>query len=316
MGNSFENLARMPDLGVTLGPLSLKNPVLVAAGTFGYGEEFEGFLDLSTLGGVIVKTLTLAPRAGNPAPRVVETPSGLLNAVGLQNVGIDAFLKEKWPRVRQCGAPVILSVAGFTHDEYVQLVEKAEQSDAAAIELNLSCPNVEHGPGARCFAQSREETGKVVAAVRKKTRKPIFAKLSAEVSDLPEIAKAAMESGADALSLINTMPGMVLDVAHEKPVLSNKTGGLSGPAIRPIAVRCVWEVYRDVKCPIIGLGGIASGRDAMEFILAGASAIAVGTASFWNPAASGIVLKELKKEIEKKGTDVKNLIGRAQGVAA
>jgi dihydroorotate dehydrogenase (NAD+) catalytic subunit len=299
----------MTDLSIKLGPLALKNPVVVAAGTFGYGLEFQEFFDLRLLGGIITKTLTPQPRDGNPAPRVVETPSGMLNAVGLQNIGLDAFLKDKWPGLKALGVPVIVSVAGFSEHDYMACAEKLQGTGVAAIELNLSCPNVEHGDGARCFAQSVEDTQKVVNAVKCLSRIPIFAKLSAETADLPAIAKAAVDAGADALTLINTIPGMAIDVESEQPLLANDTGGLSGPAIHPIAVRCIYETYRAVKVPIIGAGGIASGRDALEMILAGATAVAVGTANFWNPKAPLVVLNELTQAVTKKKKAVQQLIG-------
>jgi dihydroorotate dehydrogenase (NAD+) catalytic subunit len=296
-------------LAVTLGPLALKNPIFVAAGTFGYGVEFREFFDLSLLGGLITKTLTLEPRAGNPAPRVVETPSGMLNAVGLQNVGIEAFLKDKWPALRELGVPVVVSVAGFKEQEFVACAERLQTSGAAAIELNLSCPNVAHGTGSRCFAQSAQETHSVVRAVKQISRLPVFAKLSPEVADLPTIALAAAEAGADVLTLINTLAGMVIDVDAEKPVLAHGTGGLSGPAIRPLAVRCIREVHQAVKTPILGIGGVASGRDALELILAGATAVAVGTANFWNPQAPKIILQELEALMQKKNKSVRDCIG-------
>ncbi len=302
----------MTDLSVALGPLVLKNPVLVAAGTFGYGLEFQEFFDLSNLGGLVTKTLTLQPRSGNPAPRLVETPSGMLNAVGLQNIGIDEFFAAKWPPLQALKVPVILSVAGFSVEEFVALATRARGSGIAAIELNLSCPNVAHGAGARCFAQSPEETAAVVRSVKAVCDVPILAKLSPEVADLPSVARAAVNAGADILTLINTMPGLVINTDSETFVLSNRTGGLSGPAIRPIAVRCVWEVHQAVPVPILGLGGVTSGRDAMEMILAGATAVAVGTANFWNPRAADIVRQELEKLVAKKGRPVKSLIGAVQ----
>jgi dihydroorotate dehydrogenase (NAD+) catalytic subunit len=283
----------------------------VAAGTFGYGTEFQEFIDVRQLGGVITKTLTVKPRPGNPSPRIVETPSGMLNAVGLQNIGIDAFLSDRWPALRALKVPVILSVAGFTDDEFAVLIERAHGSGVSAIELNLSCPNVAHGPGARCFAQNAEDTARVVKAAKAKSDVPVFAKLSPEVADLPSIARAAADAGADAVSLINTLPGMVLDVDRESPLLANGTGGLSGPALHPVAVRCVWEVRRALRIPVLGLGGVVSGKDALELILAGAAAVGVGTANFWNPRASIVVLEELKKLIAKKGTSAAALIGRA-----
>jgi len=303
-------------LAVRLGPLALKNPVVVAAGTFGYGVEFQDFVDLSQLGVLITKTLTLAPREGNPAPRVVETPAGMLNAVGLQNIGIEEFARTTWPALQRFDVPKIISVAGFKTAEYVELVERAAALKPAAIELNLSCPNVEHGPGARCFAQSAEMTSDVIRQAKAKTQIPLLAKLSAEVADLPMIAKAALAAGADILSLINTIPGMVIDVKTRKPVLSNVTGGLSGPAIRPIAVRCIWEVFQATKAPILGLGGVLSGRDAIELMLAGASAIGVGTASFWNPRAAKNILTELAEWSARENVALQDLIGKVEGKKA
>jgi len=300
----------MNTTSTTLGPLTLKNPVLVAAGTFGYGLEFQEFFDVNLLGGVITKTLTLKPRDGNPAPRVVETPSGMLNAVGLQNVGVEAFLKDKWPGLSVLKVPVIVSIAGFTDQEFIDIAKQFAEIPVAALELNLSCPNVSHGAGNRCFAQSAEQTQAVVRAVKQIVKVPVFAKLSPEVADLPAIAKAAADAGADVITLINTMAGMVIDVDKETPVLANRTGGLSGPAIRPIAVRCIWEVHQSIKTPILGLGGVASGRDALELILAGASAVAVGTANFWNPRAPVMVLEELNHLLSKKGKALKDLVGK------
>ncbi len=302
----------MVDLSTTLGPLTLKNPVMVAAGTFGYGLEFQEFFDVELLGGVITKTLTLQSRAGNPAPRVVETPSGMLNAVGLENVGVAVFLKEKWPALSALKAPVIVSIAGFTENEFVDIAKRFAGVPVAALELNLSCPNVAHGSGNRCFAQSADQTRAVVGAVKQIVKVPVFAKLSPEVADLPQVAQAATDAGADVITLINTMAGMVIDVDQEVPVLANRTGGLSGPAIRPIAVRCIWEVHQAVKTPILGLGGVASGRDALELILAGASAVAVGTANFWNPRAPKIVLEELSKLVAKKGRSIRELVGKVK----
>ncbi len=302
----------MADLSVRLGSLALKNPILVAAGTFGYGLEFQEFFDLSLLGGLISKTLTLEPRAGNPAPRLVETPSGMLNAVGLQNVGIDAFLKEKWPALAALQLPIVVSVAGFRQEEFVALAQKLRGIPVSAIELNLSCPNVSHGTGARCFAQSAEEAAAVVRAVRPMVPVPLWVKLTAEVSNVPMIAKAVSDAGADAITLINTLAGMVIDVDTQKPVLANNTGGLSGPALRPIAIRCVWETYQAISTPLIGLGGVLNGRDALEMILAGASAVAVGTANFWNPRAAIHILKDLHTLVEKKGKPLRELIGAVE----
>ncbi|HVO33432.1 MAG TPA: dihydroorotate dehydrogenase [Elusimicrobiota bacterium] len=309
------------DLSIQLGPLALKNPVLVAAGTFGYGIEFQEFFDLRQLGALITKTITLQPRLGNPAPRLVETPAGMLNAVGLQNIGVEEFFSAKWPALRALGAPVILSIAGFTLEEFGALASRAAGTGIAALELNLSCPNVAHAApgsksGQRCFAQSAEETASAVRTVKGAADVPVFAKLSAEVSDLAAVARAAVEAGADGLTLINTIAGMVIDSDREAPALANRTGGLSGPAIRPIAVRCVWEARQAVRVPIIGVGGVASGRDALEMILAGASAIQVGTANFWNPRAPLVILKELGALVGQKKRPLRELIGAVRAAPA
>lgn len=320
------------DLSTSLGSLHLPNPVLVAAGTFGYGVEFETLVDVRRLGGVITKTLTRQPREGNPAPRLVETPSGMLNSVGLQNVGIDLFLAEKWPRLSKIGVPVIASVAGESADDFVELAHRVAAGGVPAVELNLSCPNVPHasspsrggpplarlaeGGPLRCFAQDSTEVYEVVRRVKTAVRIPVLAKLSPEVTDIAEVARAAEAAGADALSLVNTLSGVVIDIASRSPVLGRGTGGLSGPAIRPIAVRCVWEARQAVKLPILGMGGIQSGQDALEFILAGASAVAVGTAHFWNPRASLQVLEELKEYlISQKVSSVQELVGAALATA-
>ena len=224
--------------------------------------------------------------------------------------------KTTWPALQRFDVPKIISVAGFKTAEYVELVERAAALKPAAIELNLSCPNVEHGPGARCFSQSEAMTSEVLRLCRVRTKRPLLAKLSAEVADLPLIAKAALAAGADILSLINTIPGMVIDVKTRKPVLSNVTGGLSGPAIRPIAVRCIWEVFQATKAPILGLGGVLSGRDAVELMLAGAAAIGVGTASFWNPRAAKNILTELAEWTTREGVSLQGLIGKVEGKKA
>jgi len=298
----------VPDLQAALGPLRLRNPVVVAAGTFGYGLEFTEFFDLKDIGAIVTKTLTLAPRAGNPAPRVVETPAGMLNAVGLQNIGIDAFASSKWPELQKIETPVIISIAGFSVDEFKALAGKASALNPAAIELNLSCPNVSHG-GSRCFAQNAEMITDVVREAKAVSRVPVLAKLTAEVTDLVPMAQAALSAGADVLTLINTIAGMVIDIDQRKPVLANRTGGLSGPAIRPIAVRCIAEVYKATKAPILGLGGVLSGRDAIELMQAGAAAVAVGTANFWNPRAAVDVLKDMTRWLAKNNLSAKEVTG-------
>jgi len=282
---------------VQLGPLSLQNPVLVSSGTFGYGPEFAAFFDLNRLGGLVTKTLTLEPRAGNPAPRVIETPAGMLNSVGLQNVGIDRFISEEWPKLQDLKCAVIVSIAGSTAAEFETLTRKlVPLKNLAALELNLSCPNTESARAGGRFAQDAEASAKVVRAVKAVAGKvPVFAKLTADVTDIVLIAKAVEAAGADAVTLINTLMGLVLDDKTGGPVLGGVTGGLSGPAIRPVAVRCVWEVRKASKIPIIGTGGIQTVQDARQFFHAGANAVSVGTANFWNPKAALQLIEGLEK---------------------
>lgn len=304
----------MADLRVTIGSLTLKNPVLVAAGTFGYGLEFARSVPLDRLGGLIVKTLTRQPRDGNPPPRLVETPSGLLNAVGLQNVGLEAFLRDKLPALRRIRAPLIVSVLGESTDDVAQMGHALDRAEGvAAIELNLSCPNLARNAefGVRnseselrvpkMIAQEAEATFAVVQAARQQTRKPIIAKLSPEVTDLAPIAQAAERAGANALSLVNTFLGMSIDPATRRSRLGVMTGGLSGPAIRPLAVYRVWYTAQLVRIPIIGVGGIVTADDALEFVLAGASAVAVGTANFANPRAALRVLAGVERHLRRHG---------------
>ncbi len=290
----------MPDLRVQLGSLTLPNPVLVAAGTFGYGVEFAKAVPLDRLGAVITKTLTRRPREGNPPPRLVEPPSGMLNAVGLQNMGIDAFLQDTLPQLR--GARVIVSVLGEAEDELAAMVQQLDRADGvAALEINLSCPNIRHqgGNGRRMVAQDAEATFAMVQAARRSTAKPIIAKLSPEVTDLAPIAQAAERAGAAALSLVNTFIGMSIDPATRRSRLGVMTGGLSGPAIRPLALYRVWYTAQAVQVPIIGLGGIVRTEDALEFFLAGASAVAVGTANFADPRAALRILQGLQRHLER-----------------
>ena len=289
----------MVDLRVNLGALTLANPVLAAAGTFGYGLEFAQTVPLKRLGGIITKTLTLRPRDGNAPPRVVETPSGMLNAVGLQNIGLEPFLREKLPALRQCGTAVIVSVLGDTEAEAGALVRALDGADGvAAVELNLSCPNLRHGGSGRRVALASHEpeaAAALVSAARRATRKPLIAKLSPDVTDLLPIAQAVERAGADALALSNTYVGMSFDAATRRSRLGAATGGLSGPAIRPLAVYRVWYTAGSVSVPIIGVGGVVRGDDAVEFFLAGASAVAVGTATFADPRAPLRVLDELER---------------------
>jgi len=270
------------DLSVTIGSLHLKNPVIAASGCFGYGVEYAGVVDLSSLGGIVVKGLFLEEREGHPAPRIVETPAGMLNAIGLQGIGVRRFVDEKLPELRARNATVIVNVCGTTIDEYVEVSRILSDADGvAAIELNISCPNIKEG-GIQ-FGCSLSGTFDVVSSVRKATRLPIIPKLTPNVTDVASFARAAEEGGADAVSLVNTFLAMVIDIETRRPKISNIVGGLSGPAIRPIAVRMVYECRQVVKIPILGMGGIADARDALEFMIAGASAVQVGTANFVDP---------------------------------
>lgn len=278
-----------PDLAVTIGGLELKNPVMTASGTFGYGEEYAEFLDLGRLGAVVVKGLSLMPKEGNPPPRIVETSSGMLNAIGLQNIGIERFIQEKIPFLRTYDTKVIVNFFGDTIDEYVAAAERLSAVEGVhGLEMNISCPNKQTG---WCiFGTDPAVTAAVVGAVRKVTNLPLIVKLSPNVTDISLMAKVAVDAGADALSVINTLTGMAIDIRSRKPKLANKTGGLSGPAIKPVAVRMVYEVYKAVKVPIIGMGGIMHADDAIEFMLAGATAVAVGTANFIHPTATTDIL--------------------------
>jgi dihydroorotate dehydrogenase (NAD+) catalytic subunit len=302
--------AANPSLTVNLGDgLVLKNPIIASSGTFGYGEEYAGVLDLNRLGAIVVKGLSVEPRAGNPAPRLVETPSGLLNAIGLANVGLEAFLSEKLPFLRRFDVKIIVNIFGGTIEEFEQLTDRLSDAQGVhALEVNVSCPNVKQG--GMSFGQSVTGVFEVVRAVRRKTRLPMIVKLSPNVTDVTEIAKAAHAAGASALSLINTVLGMAIDVETRRPKLASWTGGLSGPAIRPIAVRMVWEVSRAVPIPIIGIGGVTCGEDAVEFLLAGASAVAVGTANFMNPRSTVDIVDGLTRYMTRHGiNDVRNLVG-------
>lgn len=274
-----------PDLSVRLGPLRLKNPVITASGTFGYGLEFLPFLDLSALGGIVTKGLSPKPRPGNPPPRIVETPGGMLNTIGLQNVGVDAFIEEKLPRLREFDTAIIANVFGETEAEYVEVCAKLDAAaGVSAVELNVSCPNVEEG--GMIFGNDPRALARVTRVCREATRLPLIVKLSPNVTDVTRTALAAEEAGADALSLVNTFVGMAVDVEARKPVLARISGGLSGPAIRPLAVWQTWQVARAVEIPVIGMGGIVEARDALEFILAGAAAVQIGTANFIHPDAA------------------------------
>jgi dihydroorotate dehydrogenase (NAD+) catalytic subunit len=272
----------MPDLSVQIGSLRLTNPIVAASGCFGYGVEYAHIVDLSLLGGVAVKGLFLTEREGHPPERIVETPAGMLNAIGLQGIGVHRFIREKLPELRDRGATVIVNICGSTLEEYVDLARILSDADGvAALELNISCPNIKEG--GITFGCSLGGTFDVVSAVRKVTQLPVIPKLTPNVTDVASFARASEEAGADAVSLVNTFLGMAIDVESRRPKLSNIVGGLSGPAIRPIAVRMVYECRRAVKIPIIGMGGIASATDVLEFLIAGATAVQVGTANFVDP---------------------------------
>lgn len=299
----------MADLSVKIQQLNFKNPVLTASGTFGYGEEFEDFFDIGLLGGIVVKATTSQHREGNRYPRMAETPMGMLNAVGLQNKGIDYFVDSIYPRIRRFQTNIIANVSDSTIDGYVQVAERMNAlDDIAAIELNISCPNVREGGIA--FGTSCSSAIAVTKEVRKVYDKTLIVKLSPNVTSIVEIAQAVEEAGADAVSLINTLLGMAIDAEKRRPVLSTITGGLSGPAIKPIALRMVWQVANAVKIPVIGIGGISNARDAVEFLLAGASAIQVGTANFVDPLATTKIIKGLEDYLERHGySSVNEIVG-------
>ena len=298
-----------PNMRVSCAGLDLRNPVMTASGTFGYGEEFSEYVDLTKLGAYITKGLSLRPRPGNPTPRIVETPGGMLNAIGLQNVGIEAFIEKKLPFIRTVDTPCIANFFGDTVDEYAEMARRLDElPEIAALEMNISCPNVKHG--GIVFGTDPASAAGIVAACRKATKKPLIVKLSPNVTDIVAMAKACADAGADSLSMINTLIGMAIDLGTRRPVLANFTGGLSGPAVKPIALRMVWAVSRAVKLPIIGIGGIMTATDAIEFILAGATAVQVGTASFITPGAAQQIAEGMEAWMLAQGeTDIRNLIG-------
>ncbi len=290
------------NLEVEIGGLKLRNPVMTASGTFGYGEEYSGFVDLNQLGAIVVKGISLKPMQGNPPPRISETPCGMLNAIGLQNVGLELFLKEKLPFLRKFDTRVIVNILGNSLKEYQKISEALDDAGVDAIELNVSCPNVQQG--GIMFGTDRKMLGQLITGVKNIVKNTVLiTKLSPTVSDIKEFAKTAEDSGSDAISLINTIPGMSIDINTRRPRLKNITGGLSGPAIRPVAVRMVYEAYNAVKIPVIGMGGIMNADDAIEFFIAGASAIAVGTANFVNPEATTGILSGLIKYMERENIE-------------
>jgi dihydroorotate dehydrogenase (NAD+) catalytic subunit len=302
-------MSKKPDLKVNIGAIELQNPVMTASGTFGYAREFEGFVDLNRLGAIIVKGLSLEPTKGNPPPRIVETPCGMLNAIGLENVGIDVFINKKLPFLQTLFPPIFANIYGTSIEAYAELAARVDELEAiAGVEVNISCPNVKAGGIA--FGADPNSAFKVVRAVRKKTSKQLIVKLSPNVTDITIIARSAEEAGADALSLINTITGMAIDIETRRPKIANITGGLSGPAIKPVAVRMVWQVAQASQIPVIGIGGIMTAVDALEFFIAGATAVQIGTANFTNPRATLDIIDGIEKFLSQNEIDrVADIIG-------
>lgn len=298
-------------LAVNIGGIAMKNPVATASGTFGFGSEYAPYIDLNLLGALVVKGITLQPRAGNPTPRLVETTAGVLNSIGLQNPGVERFVKELLPGLAGYDLPVIVNIAGDTVQDYGQLAARLDRvSGVAGLEVNISCPNVKKG--GMQFGSDPDMAAEVTRAVKAGTDKPVIVKLSPNVTSIVAVAEKVARAGADALSMINTLLGMAIDVKTRRPLLGNVLGGLSGPAVKPVAVRAVWQVYREIKLPIIGMGGIVTAEDAIEFILAGATAVAIGTANFINPQATMDVLAGIKRYMSENGAqDINELIGAA-----
>ncbi|HER24584.1 MAG TPA: dihydroorotate dehydrogenase [Candidatus Atribacteria bacterium] len=301
-----------PNLEVEVAGIKLKNPVMTASGTFGYGEEFSPFIDLDKLGAMILKGITLKPKTGNLPPRIIETPSGMLNSIGLQNVGVERLIKEKLPYLKKFNTPVIINISGDTIEEYTKLAgrlgEVSKDMGVAGLEVNISCPNVKKGGMA--WGTDAKATYKIINSIRKTTSLPLIVKLTPNVSDIKTIAQAAEEAGADALSLINTLVGMAIDIDSRKPKLANISGGLSGPAIKPVALWLVWQVFQAVNIPVIGIGGIIKVEDALEFIIAGARAIEIGTANFVNPKVTIEIIRGIEKYlIENNINDINELVG-------
>jgi len=297
---------------VNLGFLQLKNPIMPASGCFGFGKEYAKYYDLNELGAIVVKATTVEERLGNPVPRIAETPAGMLNSIGLQNPGIENVLNNELPWLKQYNTPVIVNIAGSTIDDYINVAKRLNEAEnISALEVNISCPNVK--AGGLAFGTDCVMAGNVITEVKKVSRYPIIAKLSPNVTDIVSIAKSVEAAGADAISLINTLLGMAIDINRKKPILANLMGGLSGPAIKPVAIRMVWQVSSAVSIPVIGIGGITTGKDAIEFILAGATAVQVGTANFINPYACINIIKEVEQYMNEHAIkDIHSLIGKAK----
>jgi dihydroorotate dehydrogenase (NAD+) catalytic subunit len=302
-------IEKKPNICVNIGGIELRNPVMTASGTFGYAREFEKLIDLNRLGAIIVKGLSLEPSVGNPPPRIVETPCGMLNAIGLENVGLAAFVKEKLPFLKRLETPIFVNIYGKSVVEYAELAARLDDiEDVSGIEVNISCPNVKSGGLA--FGAYPDSASEVVNAIRDKTEKPMMVKLSPNVTDITEIARSVEAAGADSISLINTLTGMVIDIETRRPKLANITGGLSGPAIKPVALRMVWQVAQTVKIPVIGIGGIMTAKDALEFLIAGAVAVQVGTANFVNPQATIDIIDGIEAFlIERQIDNLTDIIG-------
>lgn len=300
------------DLSIDFAGLPLRNPVLLASGTCNYGRELQALTDLSALGGIVTKTITPQPRGGNHPQRIVETSAGMLNSIGLQNPGLDDFIADKWPFLRELDTPIVVNIAGHSIEEFGEMAARLEEVDGiAALEINISCPNVK--AGGENFASNPAASAAVIKGVRSATRRPVIAKLSPNVTDIAEIARAVEAAGADAVSLINTLVGMAIDIDKRRPLLGNITGGLSGPAIKPVALAMVWKVSQAVQVPVMGLGGISSARDALEFIVAGASAVQVGTASFVNPNAGVEIVADIRNYCVERGIEhIGDLVGTLQ----
>jgi dihydroorotate dehydrogenase (NAD+) catalytic subunit len=296
-------------LQISLGPLKLKNPVLAASGTFGYGEEYARLISLRKLGAIVTKGLSLEPRQGNPPPRLAETPAGMLNAIGLENVGLKAFLSEKLPRLRKLGCPVFVNIFGNTIEDYAEMARRlGDVEGISGLEINISCPNLK--AGGSLFAADPKSVFQVTAKIRQATASFMMVKLSPNVADIAKIAQAAEEGGADAISLINTLVGLAIDVRTRTPILGNITGGLSGPAIKPVGLAMVWKVAQAVKVPIVGLGGIATAEDALEYLIAGATAVQVGCAHFFDPRAPLKIIEGISKYLKAHGLNgISSLIG-------